>query len=265
MITDFINYLLYTKGYSINTARTYETELRAFAMSQKGRRWSEITADDISLYLSNKKALGASSNTIIANISAIRGLYNWMMQHYPLKVNPAKYIQSPKREKTIPHTINAGDIIKAVEQESNADIKLAIMIMASIGLRVTECRCLKYEDINIEDASAYIIGKGKKERIVYFPTYIIEQIKLRNKREGEIFKGWEDRAFRYAIYIAFNRIGVRCSPHLLRHTFASSAINRGMRLDVLRQIMGHTSIATTEIYLHTSNNVVKSEFARIAS
>lgn len=262
MIKEFITYLVYTKGYSENTARLYENILHSFAMFMNGRRWSQISAEDITNYLIIKKTAGASNNTIVANISAIRGLYNWMMRNYPLQENPAKYIESPKKEKTIPHVLNADDIIKAVQQEENFDIKLSIMIMVTTGMRVSEVRALTYEQINMSTAQAVVKGKGNKERTIFFPSYIIEAIKLREKQEGEIFKGWEDRAYRYAIYLAFDRIGIKMSPHLLRHTFASNAINRGMRLDVLREILGHTSISTTQIYMHTNNVAMQTEYNR---
>lgn len=262
MISQYINYLVYTKSYSANTARLYDNTLRAFAKAMAGRRWSEITAEDITNYLIIKKTAGASNNTIVANISAIRGLYNWMMRNYPLQENPAKFIESPKKEKTIPHVLNADDIIKAVQQEKNPDIKLSIMIMVTTGMRVSEARTLTYEQINMSTAQAVIKGKGNKERTIFFPSYIIEAIKLRGKQEGEIFKGWEDRAYRYAIFLAFDRIGIKMSPHLLRHTFASNAINKGMRLDVLREILGHTSISTTQIYMHTNNVAMQSEYNR---
>ena len=262
MINQYIQYLVLTKGYSENTARQYETSLRSFARANNGRRWSEINQNDITLYLAQKKAAGASNNTIIANISAIRGLYNWMQRNYKLEVNPAKYIESPKKEKTIPHVLSSLDIAKAVENEKNEDVKLAIMLMASCGLRVSECRNLRYEDIDMKAASAIIIGKGKKERNIFLPSFLLTAIECRGKKEGTIFEGWEDRGFRYAIYLAFERIGVRACPHLLRHSFASRAINNGMRIDVLRELMGHTSIATTQIYLHTNNMAMQTEYNR---
>lgn len=263
MITEYINYLVYTKGYSANTARQYEASLHSFAKANFGRRWSEIKSDDIVAYLAGRKAAGASNNTIIANISAIRGLYNWMMIQYKLAENPAKFLVSPKKNKVIPHAINPEDIIKAVNQEPRRDIKLAIMMMAAMGLRVTETRELKVEDINFGTAQAIIMGKGRKERCIYFPSYILEMIKATGKTHGAIFEKWEDRDFRYAIFAAFKRIGVNASPHMLRHSFATRAINEGMRLDVLREILGHTSIATTQIYLHTSNAVMQSEYNRV--
>lgn len=263
MITEYISYLVYTKGYSMNTARQYEASLRSFVKANVGRRWSEIKAADIIAYLAGRKAAGASNNTIIANISAIRGLYNWMMIQYKLAENPTKYLVSPKREKVIPHAINTEDIIKAVKQEPRKDIKLAIMMMAAMGLRVTETRELKIEDINFSTAQAIIMGKGRKERCIYFPSYILEMIKAAGKTHGAIFEKWEDREFRYAIFTAFKRIGVNASPHQLRHSFATRAINEGMRLDVLREILGHTSIATTQIYLHTSNAVMQAEYNKV--
>lgn len=262
MINEYINYLVYTKGYSVNTARLYANTLHAFAKAMQGRKWSDITKEDITNYLLIKKTQGASNNTIVANISAIRGLFSWMSRNYPLQQNPARFIESPKKEKTIPHVLNSDDIIKAVEFEKNQDIKLAIMIMVSTGMRVSETRTLTYEQINESTAQAIIKGKGNKERTIFFPSYIIESLKLRGKQEGDVFQGWEDREFRYAIYLAFDRIGVKMSPHLLRHTFASSAINKGMRLDVLREILGHTSISTTQIYMHTNNMAMQSEYNR---
>lgn len=263
MINEYIQYLVYTKGYSANTARQYESSLHSFAKANNGRRWSEIKAADIITYLAGKKAAGASNNTIIANISAIRGLYNWMVNQYQLAENPAKYLVSPKKDKVIPHTIDAENIIKAVKQEPAKDIKLAIMIMAAMGLRVSETRELKIEDINFTTAQAIVMGKGRKERCIYFPTYILQMIKGTGKTHGAIFDRWEDRDFRYAIYSAFKRIGVNASPHQLRHSFATRAINEGMRLDVLREILGHTSITTTQIYLHSSNAIIQSEYNRV--
>ena len=188
MISQYIQYLVYTKGYSENTARQYETSLRSFARANNGRRWSEIKQEDITIYLANRKALGASNNTIIANISAIRGLYNWMQRNYQLQDNPAKYIESPKKEKTIPHVINNIDIARAVENEKNEDIKLAIMLMSSCGLRVSECRNLRYEDIDMKAATAIIVGKGKKERNIFLPSYLISALECRGKKEGNIFE-----------------------------------------------------------------------------
>ena len=92
MINQYIQYLVLTKGYSENTARQYETSLRTFARAHNGRRWSEIKQEDITLYLAQRKAAGASNTTILANIPALRGMYNGMQRNYNLEVNPAKYI-----------------------------------------------------------------------------------------------------------------------------------------------------------------------------
>lgn len=182
MISQYIQYLVLTKGYSENTARQYETSLRTFARAHNGRRWSEISQDDITLYLAQRKSAGASNNTIIANISAIRGLYNWMQRNFNLEVNWQGTSRARKRKTIISHLL---DIARAIEHEKNEDIKLAIMLMTSCGLRVSECRNLRYEDIDMKAATAIIIGKGKKERNIYLPSILISAIECRGKRKRE--------------------------------------------------------------------------------
>jgi integrase/recombinase XerC len=261
MIQDYIYYIKVTKGYSENTAKAYAGTLKHFAQANTGKRWSTISEGDIKAYLCARIEKGAKANTIVQDISAIRGFYNWLSRTKGID-NPARYLESPKKTIIAPHVVEPEVIERAIKAEPRRDIKLAIMLMSESGLRVSEARTLKFEDVT-QTGAALILGKGKKERYVYLSSRAKDIIFAQGRNDGPIFENWEDRNFRYAIYSAFDRIGARVSPHQLRHTFANTAINKGMRLDVLKDILGHQSLATTQIYLHAAPNVTKAEYYRV--
>lgn len=259
MIQEYINYLRYNKGYSDNTCKSYYLALVAFArsMSVQNKRWTTISDKDILAYLAVNKQV-KKANTIILYISAIRGIFNWLEHNYKI-ANPATYIVSPKKDSAIPHSLSVDVICKAMMAESSDKVRCAIALMAFAGLRASEARLLRYEDI--EDSGRILIkGKGGKERYIYISESLRKMI---GQGHGAIFANYADRDFRYDVWKAFYRVGVQCSPHMLRHSFASNALDSGMRLDVLQQILGHSSIATTQIYLHTQQSVVKREMLQV--
>lgn len=260
MIREYLNYLALTKGFSASTISAYNNALGLFveAMRQDGKRWSTISSDDVSNYL-QQQMLMKSPATISQYISALRGIYKYMMINYELKENPMKFIVTPKQLSRTPHIVSIDEAKKALLAEPRWMVRLAVMVMLSTGLRVSEVRNMRYEDINHEDGRVLIVGKGQKERYVYLPMMLVEYL---NKSEGIIFDV-EDREFRYMIFNAFKRVGIYCSPHMLRHTYASMAIDRGMRLDVLRAVLGHSSLATTQIYLHTGHRVIREEMCKV--
>lgn len=259
MIKEYIEFLRYTKGYSENTIKSYETCLRNFtkSMAVYQLRWSTINQNHIQNYLSSVLANGKSASTIVQYISAIRGIYRWIGNKYGIE-NPTRYLQAPKKTSLIPHIIDVESVSKAILNESNEQIRIGIALMVGVGLRVSEVLNMRYEDIDRVSGRVLIMGKGRKERYIYLPQPILLML---TKDAGHIIS-YQDRAFRYMVYLAFRRIGVYCSPHMLRHTFASMAIDNGMRLDVLREVLGHTSLATTQIYLHTRQSVVREEMQK---
>lgn len=256
MIKEYLNYLYFNKRYSVHTCNTYANALRLFVayMAPKSKSWSTISKEDIQGFIAD--CMQKKANTIIVYISAIRGIYNYIARTYSI-ANPAKYLQSPRKDKLVHKTVSISEIHNAILHESNNDIRLAIMLMSFAGLRASEVLNINYEDIDVSNNRILVLGKGQKERYVYLTDGMMSL--LGTKKQGKVFGGYEDRAFRYLVFLAFRRIGVSCSPHVLRHTFATQAINNGMRLDVLREVLGHTSISTTQIYLSNQEEVIKKE------
>lgn len=253
MIKEYLLYLANNKMYSPNTIRRYNSVLVDFAHNMTGRTWSTITRQDIEKYIGAKNS---SESTKASMLTAVRGVFAFACTHYGLKENPARFIAMPKLSKRIPHTLTTEEIDAAIKLASHK-IKLAIMLMYLCGLRVSECLSLSIEDFN--NHRIIVRGKGKKERYVYVLSHI-EELAHEICESGLIFKGMTDRQFRYDIYSVFHAAGTEMSPHMLRHTFASNMANAGIPLTHLASLMGHSSIKTTQIYLHADNRQIRESY-----
>lgn len=254
MIQEYLLYLANNKMYSENTIRRYNAVLVDFAHTMCDRSWSTITRNDIEIYIASKSS--ATESTKASILSTIRGIFRFACTHYGLPINPARYISAPKLQKNIPYVVAAEDIAAAMKAAPKR-IQLAIMLMHLCGLRVSECLSLAIEDF--KEHRIIVRGKGKKERYVYVIS-IIEDLAHELCESGLIFEGVTDRQFRYDIYSAFRAVGVKMSPHMLRHTFASNMANAGIPLSHLAQLLGHESIKTTQIYLHADNEQVRKSY-----
>lgn len=239
--------------FSPNTIRRYDIVLKAFVTAMNGKRWSTITREDVESYLA---AMSTSENTKSSCLSAIRGVFGYACTHFDLKENPCKFIVSPKAKKEIPHVVEVDVIAKAIEIAPRP-IKLAILLMSRCGLRVSEC--LAFNVDAIQGGKILIMGKGKKERYVYIPSYI-ESLAHEVAINGKAFPDYTDRGFRYEIWSVFKSLGYEVSPHMLRHTFASQMANNGMPLNHLQTLMGHADIKTTQVYLHADSCRVKQSY-----
>lgn len=253
MLKEYLNYLAKNKMYSPNTLRRYETVLHAFVKAMNGKRWSTISREDVESYLASMET---SENTKSSCLSAIRGAFAYACTHYGLQENPCRFIANPKAKAEIPHVVDVDVIAKAIEIAPKP-IKLAILLMSRCGLRVSECLGLDVD--TIKDGKVIILGKGKKERYVYLPSYV-ESLAFEVAKHGKAFASYTDRGFRYAIWSVFHTLGYEVSPHMLRHTFASCMANNGMPLNHLQVLMGHSDIKTTQVYLHADSNRIKQSY-----
>lgn len=257
MIKEYLYYLACNKHYSEHTIRRYSTVLRQFAGAMQGKRWSTISKDDIEQYVST---LSNESSTVGNVVSIIRSFYTWLCHHTALNDNPCRFVVSPKAAYLVPHTVSMEIIGKAVRQCCSTSIQIAIMLMSRCGLRVSEVLSLTIEAIS--DGKALIVGKGKKERYVFVPEYILNRIERICSR-GLIFKNWDDRSFRKAIWLAFKNVGANVSPHMLRHAFASMCINQGMPINQIAMLLGHNDIRTTQRYLQSGCDTVRQSYYSI--
>lgn len=256
MIQKYINYLVTLKGYSVNTAKGYEKDLRDFArwMQQRrnGARWSTITRADIDEYVGELVTKGLKPATTNRRLSAIAGIYRFFAREGLTTENPCKYESRRKVADSVPNTIATEDIKRAYDHASGA-VKIMLGLLATTGIRIQELLDLKYEDINYEDCSIRIQGKGNKQRIVYTTADKLDTLKLiayKGKWKETIFPMGQREA-RRMIWQALKPYSnaKQLSPHAIRHTFATKAAAEGINCSTLGLILGHKHMETTQKYI----------------
>lgn len=256
MIQKFINYIQSIRGYSPNTIRAYEFDLRQFATyitkRKDGARWGNIDRQDIDeyiIYLAKGGAMPATTNRVLSSISSF---YNYCIREGLTKSNPCKYESRAKKAETIPDTIPPADIKKAYDNARGV-VRTMIGLLATTGMRIGELLSLQWEDVNFEDNSIRIHGKGNKERVVYSTAQVLEplaHVAGQMSCRGKMFFIKERKA-RYMIFLAmrpYTRVR-KCNPHAIRHTYATELAKTGMNCATIAKILGHKSLETTQRYI----------------
>lgn len=255
MITEFITWVQDVKHLQPNTAIAYEKDLHSFAMwaSPKGLRWSTISQEDIEAYVADLKRDGKSAATIRRKVSVIRRLTTWAYHHHIVETNAGKYVSSPKERETLPVPADKQMIIEFLQKPArNEEMKIAqavVAIAADTGARLQEIIDIKREDIDGQQHTIKIHGKGGKERIVHYTNAIVPYCgAVYGKRESYIIPITNQRTIRYYIY----RYCGNTHPHAIRHLFATELLNNGCDLVTIGRLLGHKSVKTTERYSHLS-------------
>jgi len=252
---DFLEYCSQIRGYSPQTIRNYEIALNLLIEHHEIEQKKDFTIINIMplrLYLSNH-----SKRAISARLSAIRSFIKYLntQQNQNIKLKGAQSIKVPK---TLPKPLRQEDILKVIKN-SNPKSSLIVTLLYSLGLRVSEISNLKLKDIN--NNWIRVEGKGNKTREIP----IIENLKFKienyinsyNPNEYLFEKDGKkvtDYQIRYIIQKEFKKLGVKATPHQLRHSFASDLLQEGARVSDVSELLGHSSMATTQIYTKLTNS-----------
>lgn len=283
-IKSFKMYLQLEKALSISSIEAY---LRDIGMLENYLEefTSSITLiqakrKNIQLFLMWISEIGLSVRTQARILSGVRAFYNFLIIEKIIEENPCDLIESPKLPKIFPDTLEYQEIVKMIESfdrskpESERNIAI-IEIMYSSGLRVSEAVNLKLSNIYYKEEYLRIIGKGDKERLVPVSKYSLQKLTIyldyyRNKIN--IKPGFEDFVFlnrrgknltRNMIFLMIKEtaknagISKNISPHTLRHSFATHLVEGGANLRAVQDMLGHSSITTTEIYVHMNTEFVR--------
>ncbi len=278
-IVNFEKYLNIERNYSNYTIKNYLIDITEFITycNNFNKNYLNIKYTDIKSYLTHLYEKKYKSTTISRKISALRTFYAFLYDKNIVDKNVFEYITLPKKEKRLPKYLSNDDIdeiFKIIDISTPLGIRnrLILELLYGSGLRVSELCNIKLSDIDFSNKSIRIIGKGKKERIVYYgePCKRIIDLYLNgtrdeilgtNKNEYLIIgnkKSNKSLSVRSVELILNNIIestslNKKASPHTLRHTFATHLLNDGCDILIVKELLGHSSLDTTGIYTHISN------------
>lgn len=260
-------------GLSPRTIKNYKNTLELFA-KRISKSVTKITTDDIRgyiAYLSASRNLKESS--LQTHINILRAFFGWLHVEEKIKKNPMLKIRSLKIDRK-----NARQALSVEELERLRDVckeyrdKAIVEFLVSTGCRLSEVTQLNVGDLNFNDRNVMVTGKGGKERLVYFSVrarlMLQEYIKQRKGGTGLFVSSktpylpLKQRAIQRIICDIGKRAGLSAAvhPHLLRHTFATLALNSGMDVTVIQRLLGHEDIATTQIYATMNEDVILHQY-----
>ena len=281
MDNEYRNYLTSIRKYPDNTVNSYLSDISIFKeyLSSLKINYLKVDKDIIREYL---KVLGNSnykSSSINRILSSLKNYYDYLEYKHLIEYNPLKDLNRPKKEKRLPNFINNNDyeeiIKKSLERTDFIGRRntLLLELLYSSGIRISEALNIKIKDINIGDKSIRILGKGSKMRIVYFgeyaKEYLEEYLKVRNSSLEYLFLNKNNTLLtrRGAEYIISNLVKTsllkkKVTPHTFRHSYATEMLNNGADIRSVQELLGHSSLSTTGIYTHVTNEVVRREYLK---
>lgn len=264
MIQKYINYLSNVRGYSANTASSYEKDIRQFVSWLKKKepdvRWSTITRTEIDRYVVYMAEKGLKPATSNRRLAAISGIFNYFKREGLISDNPCRYESRRKVAKTLPNTIPTEELKEAYLNTTGVT-KLMIGLLTTTGIRVQEMLDLEWSDIDFESAALRVHGKGGKDRIVYTSEEILTDlanVKKYLQPSGKLFY-LTQRDVRYKLYSALKQHSQakQLSPHAIRHTFATNLAKNEVSATTIQALLGHSDIKTTQRYIDMSQSNTK--------
>ena len=277
-IETFLSYLSYEKRYSPHTIASYQNDLRQFSdyllltFELDLLEANYVQLRDYMVYLMNNN-IGA--NSVGRKMSALRSFYKYSQREGFIASNPLSQIRSPKAAKPLPVFIDDQALDQLLDSEvyfndsfSSVRDKLVLEVLFGTGMRLAELIALKDSDVDFYEGVVKVLGKGGKQRVIPLTkplnSLLREFIHLKslqifdNKTEALIVsnKGKQvSRPFIYKTvksYLTYVSTQDKRSPHVLRHSYATSLLNRGADLNAIKELLGHASLASTEVYTHNS-------------
>lgn len=282
----YLQFVKLEKGLSENSVLSYENDLQRYlkfiAEDLRLKDISGVTLQHIEKYLEELSAMDLSVSSIARNISSIRSFHEFAVVEGIAKANPAELIELPKKAKNLPEVLNPEEIAAILEipnRETNAGIRNAAIMetLYATGMRVSELVGLELDNLYFEIGFIRVVGKGNKERLV--PVGEIAQSALEHyievvrskfqseknphKAENKIFLNQRGGPLsRMSIWNIVNdaaeRAGIKKNvyPHIFRHSFATHLLEGGADLRAVQEMLGHSSIITTEIYTHVDRSLL---------
>lgn len=287
MIDQFLDYLRYERRRSPRTVDRYGEVLKYYTdyLEERGDGLSWLSADAdvirdwMEVMIDNK----IKPATVNMRLSALRSFYRFALREGAVDVNPAAKVNGPKKEKALPQFVKASEMDRLLDANCQEDdfknlrARTLIIILYETGMRRAEIVGLNDADIDFGQGQLKVTGKRDKQRIIPFGEEVAESLhRYISARDNEVQRTTDalfvDNHGNRLTFDQLYKIVTRQlsavttmkkrSPHVLRHSFATAMLNNGAGIESVRQLLGHESLATTEIYTHTTFEQLKEAYAQ---
>src|SRR6266496_3891645 len=287
-LQSFLDYLKFQKRYSVHTIRSYHDDLVQFldyVELQFGKvLLIEINHNYVRSWLASMKEKKITSKTINRKISSLKSFFKYLIKIGLLDQTPMSKVITPKINKRLPDFIKVEEANKLIDSLKNTEdwkslnTKMLITLFYNTGMRLSELINLKERQIDFYKKQIKVLGKGNKERIIPVSSEIIRIIKDYIQHKKKEFKGTDDillvtekgkkmyPKYAYLAVKSFLNTEVKTlekkSPHVLRHSFATHLSNNGADLNAIKELLGHSSLAATQVYTHNTIEKLKNVYKR---
>ncbi|GAE14494.1 Tyrosine recombinase XerD [Bacteroides pyogenes] len=282
LIVSFLDYLRYERNYSEKTILAYGKDimqLREFAQ-EKSREidFLDVKPELIREWIVSLMDDGYTSTSVNRKLSSLRSFYKYLLRHGEVTVDPLSKISGPKNKKKLPVFLKESEMDKLLDEVDFGEgfrgcrDRLIIELFYATGIRLSELIGIDDKDVDLSASILKVTGKRNKQRLIPFGDELreamCEYINMRNQqmsKKSEAFFVREngERLYRRLVYNLVKRNLSKVatlkkkSPHVLRHTFATAMLNNQAQLGAVKELLGHESLATTEIYTHATFEELK--------
>ena len=285
-IESFLRYIQYEKNYSSRTVLSYKNDLnqfKKFTIEQSGSfDVQKIETPLIREWVMSMMGQQMDPSSISRKISALRTFFAYLIRKNHLQTDPSKGVRAPKAKKRLPSFVKPSEMDRLIDETDFGTgftairDKLIITMFYSTGIRRAELIGLKDEDVDLFNSTIQVTGKRNKQRIIPFGWELAQMIQAYMKARTQIPREAEENRFfvresgkplydELVYRIVTSRLDsvttlAKHSPHTLRHSFASAMLNNGAELNSVKELLGHSSLSSTEIYTHITFEELKKNY-----
>ena len=275
-LSEYLESIEIEKGLSRNTIEAYGRDIESFIEFIENKNPDEITRNDLYDFIKSLRAKDFAPSSVTRKIASIKGWFRWLKINEKIKADPSIALESPKIPQKLPKVISTNDIDKIFSSNLDCTEKAIFELLYGCGLRVSELTNLEIKNIDFNGKMVRCFGKGSKERIIPLgekaKIAVKNYLELRNlypqKLSNKIFIHKNGKPIsRQDVYNLSQKVGTiidkHISPHVFRHSFATHLLENGADLRVVQELLGHSSVSTTQLYTHVSKKRLKEIYFQI--
>lgn len=279
-VAEFLTHLEVNKRYSLHTVESYKNDLTQFqeyfALNFATQSINQATGKQIKTWVVSLSSQKIAARSINRKLAALRSFYKFLQQRAIISVNPVDAISSLKTKKRVPYFVDERGMEQIQEVEFDNDFegsrnRLIIELFYATGIRLSELVSLKLQDVDCVQQQIKVMGKRRKERIVPLHSEMLPVLRVYLNHRNEIqtsektlfvtakgAKLYNKLVYRVVV-AALSKVTTidKRSPHVLRHTCATHLLNNGADLLAVKEILGHNSLAATQVYTHSTFETLK--------